>query len=30
VERILAVRARPKTCFDRMAEEESSHLKGVP
>jgi len=27
VERILAVRARPKTCFDRMAEEESSHLK---
>ena len=25
VERILAVRARPKTCFDRMAEEESSH-----
>ncbi len=26
VERILAVGARPKTCFDRMAEEESSHL----
>ena len=29
VERILAVRARPKTCFDRMAEEESSHLEGA-
>jgi transposase len=26
VERILAVQARPKTCWDRMAEEESAHL----
>ncbi|MGA3193335.1 MAG: IS21 family transposase [Candidatus Bathyarchaeia archaeon] len=26
VERILAVQARPKTCWDRMAEEETSHL----
>ncbi len=26
VGRILAVQARPKTCWDRMAEEESSHL----
>jgi transposase len=26
IERILAVQARPKTCWDRMAEEESSHL----
>lgn len=26
VERILAVQARPKTCWDRMAEEEASHL----
>ena len=26
VERILAVQARPKTCWDRMAEEEPSHL----
>ena len=26
IERILAVQARPKTCWDRMAEEEPSHL----
>jgi len=26
IERILAVQARPKTCWDRMAEEELSHL----
>lgn len=26
IERILAVQARPKTCWDRMAEEEASHL----
>ncbi|MFH0983555.1 MAG: hypothetical protein V2A79_18730, partial [Planctomycetota bacterium] len=26
VERILTVQARPKTCWDRMAEEETSHL----
>lgn len=26
VERILAVQARPKTCWDRLAEEEASHL----
>lgn len=26
VERILAVQARPKTCWDRMAEEETAHL----
>ena len=29
VERILAVQARPKTCWDRMAEEEPSHLKDL-
>jgi hypothetical protein len=29
VERILAVQARPKTALDRMAEEESSHLKDL-
>lgn len=27
VERILAVQARPKTCWDRMAEDKPSHLK---
>ena len=29
VERILAVQARPKTCWERMEEEESSHLKDL-
>jgi len=29
VERILAVQARPKTCWERMAEEEPSHLKDL-
>ena len=29
IERILAVQARPKTCWDRMAEEEPSHLKDL-
>ena len=29
VERILAVQARPKTCWQRMEEEESSHLKDL-
>jgi transposase len=29
IERILAVQARPKTCWDRLAEEDSSHLKDL-
>jgi transposase len=29
VERILAVQARPKTCWERMAEEEPSHLQDL-
>lgn len=29
VERVLAVQARPKTCWDRMAEDEPSHLKDL-
>jgi transposase len=29
IERILAVQARPKTCWDRLAEEGSSHLKDL-
>jgi transposase len=29
IERILAVQARPKTCWDRMAEEDPSHLKDL-
>jgi len=29
IERILAVQARPKTCWDRLAEEDLSHLKDL-
>jgi transposase len=29
IERILAVQARPKTCWDRLAEEDSAHLKDL-
>jgi transposase len=29
IERILAVQARPKTCWDRLAEEDAAHLKDL-
>ncbi len=29
IERILAVQARPKTCWDRLAEEDATHLKDL-